>query len=202
MNVDSKSGSTLIKLREELPKVVNHAMRVCQNACPDKLHPPRNSFRLSLPRKFREQRALAIASWYLPDWLKWEVLLQLREEHNFDHISFNWVQEIELYCLSEKEEIALHYIVESYNLRQLFGTILQEDLQKALMSLEIIKEKQGPVRRPIRRKGYRDKGTWRPPHRWKPTSDYSLTQKQNREELIQTCLRTITQLYLSKLGEN
>jgi len=201
IDADSKSGS-LIQLSAEIQKTVNRQMKVCQKACPGKLHPldSRNTWKLNLPRKFREQRALAISCWYFPDWLKWEILLEINQNHNFLHLNFNWVQEIELRCLVEKEEIMLRYLQEVINPRELFGTILQEDLLNALKLLNFSKEEKGPVVRRVRRKGYRDKGSWRPSHLWLPSSDFTFTEQQNKRELIQTFLISIFQLFLSKLG--
>lgn len=76
----------------------------------------------------------------------------------------------------------LAYLDQEINKRELFGTILQEDLKKALQSLEVILEQTGPVVRTIRRKGYKDKGTWRLPHRWTPTYDFSFREEQLERE--------------------
>lgn len=171
-------------------------MRSYQNACPRNLHPPRNNFRIILPRKFRELRALAIACWYFPDWLKFEIILQLSVDNIF---SLDWKNKglelsLELSLLSSSEQLMLSYLNCYINRRELFGTILQEDLQRALSEIKIIPEKNGPVVRPIRRKGYKDKGTWRPPHRWLPTDGFLLRKEQEEKEkkkLLFTLLLTI-----------
>lgn len=62
--------------------------------------------------------------------------------------------------------------------RVLFGTVLNEDLVGGLRSLEILEDQQGPVVRPIRRKGYKDKGTWKSPDRWTEHFDFSFNQEQ------------------------
>lgn len=190
-----------IRLQKEIGKRVHRMMEVLQNACPDKLHPPTDGrFSVKLPSKFRERRALAIACWYFPnEILKWEVVLQFLQEQNFSHIRYNWVQEIELQVLIRNEEIALKYIEEKYNPRVLFGTILQEDLLNALFSLEVHLEGNRKPRSLVRRKGYRDKGTYRPPHRWEPRFDYLLTEDQNRKERNRIILKLLHVLILVKL---
>lgn len=72
----------------------------------------------------------------------------------------------------------ISYCSLNISTREIFGTILQEDLLRAFRELQLVPEKTGPVIKPVRRKGYKDKGTWRPPHRWIPKSDYSLNEQQ------------------------
>jgi hypothetical protein len=124
---------------------------------------------------------LAIACWYLPDWIKYEIILHLSTDfiYSLDEKAKGFQLSLELSILSSSEELMLSWIEEGYlNTRILFGTVLQEDLLNALRSLVIIEERQGPVTRVIRRKGYKDKGTWRLPDRWIERFDYTFNNEQ------------------------
>jgi hypothetical protein len=178
-----------------------------QNARPCKLHPPKANFRIKFPRNFRQLRALAIASWYLPDWLKYEVILHLSTDfiYSLDIKAKGFQLSLELGCLSYSEEVMLSWIEEGrLSTRVLFGTVLQEDLVDALRSLEIFEEQQGPVVRPIRRKGYKDKGTWKSPDRWTEHFDFSFNQEQfdlEKKRFSFTLLLTYTRHMLSQKRE-
>lgn len=170
----------------------------------DKLHPSKisNGIKVRLPRKFREQRALSILIWFLPDdFLKWELLLALKDRHNLEKIEFNWVQEIELRCLLDSKEHCLSYLEKTINPREIFGTILKEDLENALRILKFSQESEKTPKRIIRRKGYRDKGSVRPSHRWLPNSDFSLDSQQNNLDFQKKILKLLTLLYLRKLED-
>lgn len=53
---------------------------------------------------------------------------------------------------------------------------------EALLKLKLRKKVLPNVRKPQRKRGYHDHGALRPRHTWKPSSDYSLTEKQNEIE--------------------
>jgi hypothetical protein len=92
----------------------------------------------------------------------------------------------------------INYIKEFLNPRELFGQILSEDLASALFHLTI-KVNEGPVKRKVRRKGYRDKGTWRPPHLWRESFDYSFNIEQSNIEKKRLLLDLFTQSFIYKL---
>jgi hypothetical protein len=189
-----------IQFSEEVRSVCQRRWKSYQNARPGKLHPlTRDTDNFIFPRKFRELRALAIACWYLPDWLKWEIILYLNDlVYSIDFEHNGLVQSTELRVLVSSEEDSKKFVQSYYNPRELFGTILQEDLKNALLSLEH-KEQSDVVRKPIRRKGYRDKGTWRPPHRWQEKHDYSFRDEQMLIEKKRLLITLFTLIYRYKL---
>lgn len=196
-------SKNFMKLSSEVSRIVSKRWESYQNACPRKLHPPeKGEYRIILPRDRRSLRALGIACWYLPDWLKWEIILQISEKpYSLDFPNRGLEISLELRCLVESKFKMLSYLSTLINPRRLFGTILQEDLSKALKNIRILRSQNGPVLKPIRRKGYKDKGTWRPPHRWKERYDFSLTEKQNLKEFKLRLFNILTLIFLSKLGE-
>jgi hypothetical protein len=172
-------------LDEQISRKVNLQWQSAQNASPCKLHPPTNlNYRILLPRKFRLLRALGVACWYLPDWLKWEIILQIGEKpYSLDFANKGLSTSVELLVFSLSKEKMVSYCSNLINPRKLFGTILQEDLKNALKEIRIIPTEVGPVVRPVRRKGYKDKGTCRPGHRWINTyDDDSFIELQNTKE--------------------
>lgn len=182
-----------------MSKTVKQRWETSQNASLCKLHPLEENERLVLPKRFRLRRALAIACWFLPDVLKWEIILQLQENiYSLDFSNKGLTLSSELLILISSKEKCLSYCEKILSSRELFGTILQEDLKNALSELRIIR-KSTKVTYPIRRKGYKDKGTWKPPHRRIDNFDFSLTEKQNMKELKESLVRLIANLYLVKL---
>lgn len=170
----------------------------CQNSCLDKLHPSDfdENLRIVLPRKFRELRALSIAVWYLPETLKWNILMRLQEVYpNLDFENKGLDHSVTLKLLSSSQRNMENYVLFIINPRELFGTILREDLQSALRNLRIFRTKPPRILRKIRRKGYQDKGTWRPIHCWLEKFDISYTELQNeRENKLKTITTTTQQL--------
>jgi hypothetical protein len=192
-----------MKLASEVRKTVLRRWESYQNASPCKLHPPRGVvYEIVLPRDRRSQRALGIACWFLPDWLKWEIILQLGSRpYSLDYSSKGLEISLEIRLLVETKNIMVSYLSYFINPRELFGTILQEDLLRALKLIRVKRTQEGPVIRPIRRKGYKDKGTWRLPHCWKERFDLSFIEAQNLKETKLSLFRVFTILLLRKLGE-
>lgn len=200
--IDDKN---FIKLSSEVRRTVLRQWDSYQKACPRKLHPPMDpsvEVQVVLPKSHRGLRALGIACWFLPNWLKWEIILQLSQKpYSLDFANRGLEISLELRCLAESQEIMLLYCSCFYNPRELFGTFLQEDLLSALREIRVKVVQQGSVRRPIRRKGYKDKGSWRMPHRWMEKFDFSLTEQQNFKEFKSRIFELFTNLLLSKLGK-
>lgn len=190
-------------LRDEVKRIVLQRFDSRQNACLDRLHPSSDfDFDVILPRKFREIRALEIACWFIPDdLLKWKIISELDEIKVYTDFSnkglLNSVQ-IELFRDSENTMIKCLEQEVFFTKRQLFGTILQEDLRNALNSLRI-KRKNFKVRRKVRRKGYQDKGTWRSSDRWLERFDYSFVLEQQEYEKKLLLIKLFTQLYKLRL---
>lgn len=96
-----------IQFSEEVRSVCQRRWKSYQNARPGKLHPlTRDTDNFIFPRKFRELRALAIACWYLPDWLKWEIILYLNDlVYSIDFEHNGLVQSTELRVLVSRKKI-------------------------------------------------------------------------------------------------
>lgn len=200
--IDDKS---FMKLSSEVRRTVLRQLESYQKASPRKLHPPGNSFNepsIVLPKSRRLLRSLGIACWFLPEWLKWEIILQLSEKpYSLDFSSKGLEISLELRCLVESQEIMISYVSYFINPRELFGTILQEDLLEALKNIRVKEKQSGPVKKPIRRKGYKDKGSWRLPHRRLEKFDFTFIEEQNSKELKSRIYLLFTKIFLSKFRE-
>lgn len=194
-------------LKREIEKFVTQRLDSRQNASLDKLHPSEDfDFILKLPRTFRERRALSIACWFLPkeySFLKWKLILELQDlKDNTDFSNKGLLNSVQQRLLSDSEFFCLECLNSElfFSKRELFGTILQEDLKKAFFNLRIVYE-SNRVKRKIRRKGYQDHGTWRSPDRWLEQFDFTFNDEQNLYEKKLTCITLITLIYKIKLKE-
>lgn len=174
-----------------------------QNASPGNPQTPMNlNSKITWPRRFKEIRALLIASWYLPEWLKWEVILHFSVDFSYslDFDSKGFEHSLEIKLLTTSREVMIKYLLEASSLsaRDLFGNVLGKDLESALRSINISKSPE-KVRRKIRRRGYQDKGTWKTPDRWTERYDFTLTELQLQREKKKLYLEFFYFTYLSKL---
>jgi hypothetical protein len=136
---------------------------------------------IKYPRSFKSLRALAIAQWYFPDEIRWQIFLDM-EEMTFSQLNLKQVFEIKT-LLQSKELMQIYlYQTERLTNREIFGNILGNELKNSLGEIKIQRKNYRKPKRVQRHRGYRDKGSWKPPHRWSPNSDYSLTDIQNRLE--------------------
>jgi hypothetical protein len=136
---------------------------------------------IKYPRSFKSLRSLAIVQWYLPEKIRWQIFLDM-EEMSFSHLNLKQVLEIRT-LLQSKEIMQIYlYQTERFTNREIFGNILGNELRTSLQELKIQRKNYKKPKRIQRHRGYRDKGSWKPPHRWTPNSDFSLTDIQNRLE--------------------
>jgi hypothetical protein len=117
----------------------------------------------------------------MPEEVFWQVHLDLGEK-SFEH--FNQKQQLEIKILLESREICSTYLYESkrFTSNQLFGNYLGNDVQELENTLKWTWVSQHKARKKVRRRGYQDKGSRRPLTKWRPTSDWSLTEEQNVKE--------------------
>lgn len=174
-----------------------------QNASPGYPQTPLTLYsKIVWPRRFKEIRALLIASWYLPEWLKWEVILHFSVDfsYSYDFASNGFQHQLEIRLLSTSKDVMIKYLLEASSLsaRDLFGNVLGKDLEFALRSLNIT-ESPSKVRRKVRRRGYQDKGTWKTPDRWTERYDFTLNELQLQREKKKLYLEFLYFTYLSKL---
>jgi hypothetical protein len=149
---------------------------------------------VSFLRDFRSLRALSIILWYLPEELKWEILLVL-ESMPLNFLNFKQILEIKIYLAGKIEMQKFLYLTERYSARELFGNILGNELEVCLKNLKIFLRTKPRAKRKIRHRGYRDKGSLRLPHCWLPSSDFLLTEEMNSIERK----RYLTTKYLNYL---
>lgn len=133
------------------------------------------------PRDFASVRSLCIAMWSFPEELRWRVLLDLQEKN---YSAFNEKQRLEISLLLYSREICYCYLYETerYTARELFGNILGNELKVSLQRLRIKVRRKPKIRRVLRHRGYRDKGSLRPRHQWLENYDQSFTEQQLRKE--------------------
>lgn len=193
-------------MENEISKAVQRQIETRQNACRCKLHPPLGNWHLVFPRNFRERRALLIAAWFLPDWLKFEILVSLegKKVENLDFKSKGLENSIQLESFSQNQISTLLLLEKEvfFSKRVLFGTILAEDLRSALSFLKIVEEFPRKPKIPVRRKGYNDKGTWsRPDRQRRFGNDFILLKEQENIEKKRLLIKLFSKILLLKLQE-
>jgi hypothetical protein len=130
-------------------------------------------------RKFRhweEKFDLAVLSWYLGDFG-----YLLREELLDGSKSFPLKQQEILWCLCASKEEMLSYLSTRYHEREYFGN-LSKRIKKNAERVHFFQSRPPKAKRKIRRRGYQDKGSCRPQHRWLPTRDLSFNEEQSEHE--------------------
>lgn len=137
--------------------------------------------KIRYPRTYRATRTLCILHWWMPEVVFWQVHLDLGEK-SFEH--FNQKQQLELKILLESREICSTYLFESkrFSSNELFGNYLGNDVRELEMSLKWTWVLPARAKMKVRRRGYQDKGSRRPLTKWRPTSDWTLTEEQNVKE--------------------
>lgn len=170
-----------IQLNREIERTFQKVLQSRQNPDLDKSHPGSLlNYELKYPSKFRLIRALAIASWFLSnEELRWRLILDLGVD-----TKFFWTEEdkfLQIYLILSSKENCIKFLRNNINPRELFGTILRDDLQSALLSIRI-KKKNLHVKKKVRRKGYQDHGSRRPGDRWLESFDFSFNEIQNLKE--------------------
>jgi hypothetical protein len=189
-----------IQLERKVLKVLDGS-KFRQNASPGYPQTSSLNSKITFPRRWREIRALLIASWYLPEWLRWEVILHFSVDftYSLDVQSGGLDHSIEVLLLTTSREVMIKYLlqVSLLSARDLFGNVLGKDLESALRSIHFSENRK--IRRKIRRRGYQDKGTWKTPDRWTERFDFSLTEEQLKREKMKLYLEFFYFTYLSKL---
>lgn len=153
------------------------------------------------PKSYRLLRVLAISQWYFTEMLHWRIFLDLKDM-SLSHL--NKKQRLELaILLSSKENMEKYlYRTERYSGSEIFGNILGNDLQDLLKELKFLRKTKKHPRKTIRRRGYKDKGSRRPSHRWLPRFDYSFTEYQNHRDKDKYLLNKLTKRILLILENN
>lgn len=121
---------------------------------------------------------LALFSWYVPEEvgfvLRADLVQKGKQLSLLDRTLISQFLKSKAYCLLFLQETQL------WHSRDLFGNLLSKKFQLSrFLKLTPLKRKIAKVQR---KRGYDDKGSKVPEHRWLPTSDWSLTKLQNEIE--------------------
>lgn len=135
-------------------------------------------FYFDFPRKLYQIRGLCIIVHYLPDILRYRIILDLEERI----YKFSLKEQLELkILLSSKENmIKFLFLTQKYSSHEIFGNIVNDGIK----SLKVIRirRKNLKIVKPIRKRGYDDKGSLRSSDRWLPSFDISFIERQNQIE--------------------
>jgi len=144
---------------------------------------------LILPRNLDDLIALAISSWYVDS----PIVQSVIQLHLFEKLvdPDYWILEL---FLASKVRCEL-FLVETtmYHTRDFWGNLMTERrLQRVFKNLNFVR-RSNLVKETQRKRGYHDKGSMKPLHKWQPTHDWSLTQlhyelEQKRKALDDTVL--------------
>lgn len=144
---------------------------------------------LILPRDLDDLIALAISSWYVDS----PIVQSVIQLHLFEKLVDPDYWMLELF-LASKVRCEL-FLVETtmYHTRDFWGNLItQSRLQRVFKNLNFVR-RSNLVKETQRKRGYHDKGSMKPLHKWMPTHDWSLTQlhyelEQKRKTLDDTVL--------------
>jgi len=135
-------------------------------------------FYLEFPRKLFQIRGLCIIVHYLPDILRYRIILDLEERI----YKFSLREQLELKILLSSKENMLKFLflTQRYSSHEIFGNIVNDGIIS--LSMIRIRRKNLKIVKPIRKRGYDDKGSLRSFDRWLPSFDISFIEKQNQIE--------------------
>lgn len=131
-----------------------------------------------LPRSLDELTYLAIIMWYLPS-KEHQLYLRLELER-ISYFKENFVLRLLLH--SKAEMILFLQETSLWTHRSFFGNVLSAKMGQRVNKSLRFRRRNKKLRIPKRKRGYDDKGSLRLAHEWKPSSDWSLTQKQQEIE--------------------
>lgn len=130
---------------------------------------------------------LSILSWYVPEEMR--AILQLEV---LDKIESRSEDFLEIKFFLHSFPVMRLYLLDSqkWSTQTFFGNILNEkECLRLLNRLDWKKRKPNKkVRYPQMKRGYDDKGHLKPITKWKPSSDYTLTELNNERENRQQSL--------------
>lgn len=123
--------------------------------------------------------ALAIVHWWFPKEIRMLVRIELEERKKL--LVLQDQEEISL--LLRTKELTKLYLLETnkYHTREFFGNVLRT-ITESTKRIKLVKYRPGRVTYPQWKRGFHDKGSRVPSEKWKPRSDYTLTELQNQIE--------------------
>jgi hypothetical protein len=135
---------------------------------------------------------LAVLSWCFPDT---GGLIRVGLENRHCNSPEN---EVNFRLLLFSKEVAETVLNGLFSDRDLFGNWIPR-MRKLISKLDFKESNTGRPKRILRRRGYRDHGTLRPSSEWLPSSDYSLTEMQQRIEERRDFFRNLPWLQFTLL---
>lgn len=136
---------------------------------------------IHISSKFNDVRGLCLYWEKLPENIRYEIYFLLLDKIK----KFDFKKQVELESLLDPEtRIIFLFLSKKYSSYEIFGNLLHLGLE-AIRKIKY-KKKCKKVKKPQRKRGYHDKGIlrcfaiWN--HKWKPSSDFSLTELQNQIE--------------------
>jgi hypothetical protein len=144
---------------------------------------------LILPRELDDLICLSILHWYIKDE---RVQLYLRLE--LERVSYFTENFIVRLLLESKAEMKM-FLLEStlWSSRSFFGNLFTLVRVRKLNKIIQFKKRSRRVRYPQVKRGYDDKGSKRESHQWKPSSDWSLNELQEKIEQKRSSLVSTSQ---------
>jgi hypothetical protein len=140
-----------------------------------------SDFEVVLPSDYRRIRGLCLYWERLPEILRYEVFLLL--ENRIKYFDTKKQKEL-IFLMNLKCRNIFLFKSQRFTSHQIFGNFLQDGVE-ALIQLKL-RKKSTTINLPQRKRGYDDKGTLRSydiwMDKWKPSSDFSLTEAQNEKE--------------------
>jgi hypothetical protein len=130
-------------------------------------------------KKYRDLLTLIILTWYsdyfreFAEYVRYEIQLHLDQTISFPELNASLVSKS---CLN----FVIAGYVSVHGPNDFFGNVLspvQINRVLDLVHLKILKPRK--VKRPVYRRGYKDKGSLRPETRWLPREDYTFVETQN-----------------------
>lgn len=161
-------------------------------------------------KKYLDIATLILISWFsdyfqgFEGYVRFEISEYLERNLLFPELDASlFSKEIVLYVLFNYSKI--------HNPNELFGNLLsRERIQRVLSKTYLRFLTLRKPRRPVRRRGYKDKGSARPSHLWIPRSDWYFTEEQNQIEekrelyhqTVTTIVRTVGGRFLVDLSKS
>lgn len=105
---------------------------------------------------------------------------------NLNHLNRKQILEIRIMFSSKDNMVKYLYLTQRYTSNEIFGNLVKNGVN-SVKNLKIIKRSTKVVK-PVRKRGYTDKGSLRPKEKWLPSHDYTLTNLQREIEKKRTRL--------------
>lgn len=137
---------------------------------------------IKFSKKYRDLFTLIILTWYsnyfegFEDYVRYEIGIYLDKVNQFPELNASLTSKS---CL----EFVILYFLSNHSTQDFFGNVLSPGQINRV--LDLVRLRVIPRRipkRPVFRRGYKDKGSLRPETKWLPKEDWSFDEEQSRIE--------------------